>query len=298
VFVGEATANPNPVAGTSTVLSALASDDGGEAALTYTWALRDGPAAVTFSLNGTNAAKQTTAGFQAAGTYTFRVTARDASGATATSTVVVQVLQTVTTITLPPGVEVRLHGTATFEPTVFDQFGHLIADPPPLTWTVSGGGSIADGTFMAVRTKVRYSKRQDGYVVRTAGFINPTEGRTVVPRGDVVVTLGSTSTVVPLVDLGRGGSDDRRSRFKFRSRTAAISLLTLQNGSQRFKMKTKALADTALMLAPDEDTGRTADLPLTVEIPLGDGLTRFTTIVELVRPHAGTATWSRPGQVP
>jgi hypothetical protein len=545
---------------------------------------------VTFSLNGTNAAKQTTAGFQAAGTYTFRVTARDGSGATATSTVVVQVLQTVTTMTLPPGVEVGLHGTATFEPTVYDQFGALIVNPPPLTWAVSGGGTIADGTFtaggspggpytvrvtdpatgttgtttvtvvdlppivvvpptaevplgaplrlvtlgdddggepalrytwtvtgpgevvftingtndaknvfaiiripgrytftitvtdaagqtatatgtvdvvevvtdddvtdhamyvksgrfavqwkrhargkaadrlklvgfinpaglranlagtemaltlgdtevvggpldargryrtpkgatpklrfavsartgkfrlgigaadlrdlfgvapesgagimtipvgihlstadttdfgnrcefqyrtvanvrtsgrfrarrerlldgtfMAVRTKVRYSKRKDGYVVRTSGFINPTEGRIVSPRGDLVVTLGSTSTVVPLVDLGRSGADERRSRWKYRSRTAAISLLTLHNGSQRFKMKTQALADTDLMLAADDDAGRTADLPLTVEIPLADGMSRFTTIVELVRPHTGTTSWSRPGQVP
>ncbi len=53
----------------------LGADDGGEANLTYTWATTGTPpAAVTFSANGTNAAKNTTATFTKAGTYTFQVT--------------------------------------------------------------------------------------------------------------------------------------------------------------------------------------------------------------------------------
>ncbi|TMA30520.1 MAG: hypothetical protein E6J88_05670, partial [Deltaproteobacteria bacterium] len=43
-----ASASPNPVSGTTTNLTVLGADDGGEANLTYTWSPA-GPAAVTFS---------------------------------------------------------------------------------------------------------------------------------------------------------------------------------------------------------------------------------------------------------
>src|SRR5438132_238083 len=54
-----ASTNPNPTSNGSTNLGVLCADDGGEAALTYTWSSA-GPGAVTFSVNGTNAAKNTT----------------------------------------------------------------------------------------------------------------------------------------------------------------------------------------------------------------------------------------------
>src|SRR5205814_900242 len=59
-----ASASPDPVAATTTTLSVLGADDGGESNLTYTWAtIGTPPAAVTFSANGTNAARDTTATF-------------------------------------------------------------------------------------------------------------------------------------------------------------------------------------------------------------------------------------------
>jgi rhamnogalacturonan endolyase len=87
VVVTAATASPSPSYTKSATLTALATDDGGEAALTYTWSVvGTPPAAVTFSAaNGTNAGKSTTATFAAAGIYTLRVTVADASGRTATS---------------------------------------------------------------------------------------------------------------------------------------------------------------------------------------------------------------------
>ena len=90
---------PNPVSGTTASLSVLGADDGGEANLTYTWATTGTPpAAVTFSANGTNAAKTTTATFTKAGTYTLQVTVKDQPGLTATSPVAVTVNQTLTSI--------------------------------------------------------------------------------------------------------------------------------------------------------------------------------------------------------
>ena len=85
-----ASAAANPVSGATTALSVLGADDGGEPNLTYTWSC-SGPAGVTFSVNGPNRAKNTTATFPSAGRYTFQVTIADAGGLTATSSIVVTV---------------------------------------------------------------------------------------------------------------------------------------------------------------------------------------------------------------
>ena len=81
--------------GTTTALSVLGADDAGESNLTYTWATTGTPPApVTFSDNGDNTAKNTTATFSQAGNYTFQVTITDVGGLTATSSVDVAVSQT------------------------------------------------------------------------------------------------------------------------------------------------------------------------------------------------------------
>lgn len=71
-----ASAGANPVSGATTALSVLAADDGGEPKLTYTWSC-SGPAGLTFSVNGPNKARNTTATFPSAGRYTLQVTIAD-----------------------------------------------------------------------------------------------------------------------------------------------------------------------------------------------------------------------------
>ncbi len=106
-----AAASPNPVTATTTVLSVLGTDSGGEASLTYTWSA-SGPASVTFTANGTNGSKNTTAVFQQAGTYNVSVLIADAAGSTTSSTVAVTVNQTPTTVQVTPGpVTVSVQGT-------------------------------------------------------------------------------------------------------------------------------------------------------------------------------------------
>jgi hypothetical protein len=141
-----ASASPNPVTGTTTNLSVLGADDGGEANLTYTWSqVGTPPAVVAFSANGTNAAKNTVATFTKAGTYTFLVTIQDATGLTTTSTVSVTVQQTLTSITVTPGsVTVQRRKTVQFTAAGYDQFGTVLATQPAFTWSkVSGVGSIS-----------------------------------------------------------------------------------------------------------------------------------------------------------
>ena len=94
VLSAAATASPAPVTGTTTNLSALALGDTGQASLTYTWSatsIPPGASAPLFSTNGTNAAKNSTATFSRAGTYTFQVTIADSGNTIVTSTVTVVV---------------------------------------------------------------------------------------------------------------------------------------------------------------------------------------------------------------
>lgn len=146
-----ASATPNPVTASTTTLSVLGADDNSEANLTYNWATSGTvPAPVTFSANGTNAAKVITATFTKAGTYTFQATVKDQGNLTATSSVVVTVNQTITTITLTPlSVTVQTSATQQFTGIAFDQFGTQITTSV-LNWMVSSGGTIsAAGLFTA-----------------------------------------------------------------------------------------------------------------------------------------------------
>jgi hypothetical protein len=154
-----ASATPNPVTTTTTNLSALGADDGGEGNLTYTWNATAEPAGAnpTFSVNGTNAAKNSTVTFNRAGTYTFLVTITDTGGLTASSSVNVTVKQTLTSIVVSPSALTLAFGAKQqFSAQALDQFSQPVATQPSFTWSKrSGRGSIthtapSSGTGTAV----------------------------------------------------------------------------------------------------------------------------------------------------
>jgi hypothetical protein len=148
-----ASATPNPVTGTTSTLSVLGADAGGEASLRYTWSV-NGPGGVTFSANGSNAAKNTVATFSQAGTYTFKVTITNASGLTATSSTTVTVNQTLTSIAVSPAsATVNDGATQQFTATAFDQFGNALISAPSFAWSVGGAGAINNtGLYTAPAT--------------------------------------------------------------------------------------------------------------------------------------------------
>ncbi len=156
---------PFPLAGTSTVLTATASDDGGGTALTYTWLRTSGPAGfpVSFSENGNNAAQQTTATFAAAGSYTFEVTVRDGPGAVSTATIGVMVSATPSALSLSPATVTFAKGTSqVFTASLADQFGAPISRTPSTIWSNTGGGLIdASGTFTANEVGGPFTVRAD-----------------------------------------------------------------------------------------------------------------------------------------
>jgi subtilase family serine protease len=149
-----ASASPNPVTGTTTNLSVLGADDGGESNLTYTWTVTSEPsgaASPTYSANGTNAAKNTTATFYAAGSYTFQVTITDSGGLSVTSSASVTVNQTLTGVSVAPGKDTLApNASQQFVASAVDQFGKAMASQPAFTWSLSGIGTLnSSGLYTA-----------------------------------------------------------------------------------------------------------------------------------------------------
>jgi fibronectin-binding autotransporter adhesin len=146
----------NPVAGKQIGLSVTATDDEGEAGLTYLWSVI-GPQTVTFTGNGTNSAKSTTATFNSIGSHTLQVTVTDTKGLSTSGEVVVVVNSTPTVLSIHPnGVTLAVNESAGFNASVFDQFGSVMVNQPVL-WSVNGGGFIAtNGWFTATHAGSTY----------------------------------------------------------------------------------------------------------------------------------------------
>jgi PKD repeat protein len=76
-----------PASATTANLSVTGVDDSGQSNLTYAWAaVGTPPEPISFSVNGTNAAQNTVATFNAIGNYTLQVTIADPGGLTTTTT--------------------------------------------------------------------------------------------------------------------------------------------------------------------------------------------------------------------
>ncbi|HEY9228752.1 MAG TPA: hypothetical protein VIP11_19020, partial [Gemmatimonadaceae bacterium] len=196
-----AVANPSVVTRTTTALSTSGSDDQGESGLTYTWSTRSSPpAAVSFSSNGVNASKNTTATFAAPGTYALRVTARDAQGLAATSDVDVTVNATFASIGVTPA-SATIAGGATqqFTASGRDQFGGALVNQPAFTWSTSGGGTVDGlGVYSAGMTSGGpYS------VTARSGTISGTASVTISSSPPTTVSFGETA-VLPVDDSENG----------------------------------------------------------------------------------------------
>ena len=150
-----AAASVNAITNKSVQLSVLGADDAGEATLKYTWTTStlQGSSLFTFSVNGTNAAKNTVVTVKRAGTYVFTVTITDCGGLTTTSSVTVVVNPTVASISVGPAISLVSPGaTQQFTATAVDQFGNVMAIPPALAWTASAGTITAGGLYTAPGT--------------------------------------------------------------------------------------------------------------------------------------------------
>lgn len=191
-IVTDATATPATVTAMTTQLTALGDDDAGESGLTYTWSYVGGQflRPVTFSENGTNAAKTTMATFSLAGSYTFTVTVRDAQGLSTTSSVTVTVDQTPTSLDVTPAAtSVAYGGTQTFTASVLDQFDDALTVQPAISWTTNGGGTISNsGDFTSSAVGGPFT------ITATSGVLSGTASVTVT-KANATVTLSNLAQV-------------------------------------------------------------------------------------------------------
>ena len=140
--ISNISASPNPVTGTKTTLSVVATDPSG-GILSYTWSVLSQPAGTTAPTFNASHASLTTATFHAAGTYTFQVVVTSSlTGESTTATVSVTVVQTLTRVAVSPASFSVKHGTSLpLAAYAYDQFGNQIF--ASFTWSmVSGPGSV------------------------------------------------------------------------------------------------------------------------------------------------------------
>jgi Ca2+-binding RTX toxin-like protein len=140
---------------------------------------------VAFSVNGTNAAKNTTATFSAAGNYTFLVTITDSAGLKATSSVMVTVSQNASSLSLSPA-NVNLVGGATqqFTATMKDQFGNAMSSQPAYAWTLTGGGALSNtGLYTAPGGSTTATVQASGGGMSKTASVTVTGGTTALKPG-------------------------------------------------------------------------------------------------------------------
>ncbi|MGO9112830.1 MAG: hypothetical protein ACLP9L_26660 [Thermoguttaceae bacterium] len=167
--------------GTTASLSVLGSDAQGESSLVYDWTITSMPAggSATFSVNGTNAAKNDTVTFNEAGAYGITATIVDKSGLTVASSLKVNVGQTLTSILVTPGTASILVGaTQQFSAQGLDQFQRPMAAQPKLSWMASGGTISSAGLFTACSTAGNY-----GVAAYTSAMSGGAKVTVTVPLG-------------------------------------------------------------------------------------------------------------------
>jgi hypothetical protein len=198
-----AAATPSPVTGTSTQLSVLGADDGGESNLIYTWSVTGTSAPVSFSTNGSNVSKNVTATFTAAGTYQLLATIEDAEGAATTSSVIVQVVPTFTSVAVTPAnSSLERAASEPFSATALDQFGVALASQPGFTWSTLGsvGAIDSSGDYSAPDAGIGYAT-----VIAASGSLSGSA--TVALDDELSATVPGAQNTVPNTSVVFADSD-------------------------------------------------------------------------------------------
>jgi plastocyanin len=268
-----AAASPSSVTGTTTTLSVLGADDGGEPNLTYTWAATGEPAGADplFSDTGDNSAKYSTVTFDKFGPYTFTCTISDGQGGTVNSSVNVNVEQTLTGITVSPAnTDIDINGAQQFTAAGSDQFGNTMATPPTVAWTNSGAGSIGtSGIYTAPATG-----GSDTITATAGGFT----GLATVTITDGVPTVATSASASPSPVTGK---------------TTALSVLGADNGGESdltYTWTTLGGSPTGVTFSDNSDNSAkdatatftqsgTYDFQVTITNPLGLFTTSSVTVI-------------------
>ncbi len=195
-----ASANPSNVARMTSTLSVLAADTSGESHVTYTWSATVTPLGANpiFSVNGSNAAKNTTVTFNQAGLYTFTVTASDGLFF-AISLIPVTVTQTLSRIAVAPSSgTLDSNQSQIFTATGYDQFGQALTIPAAITWSVDAGGV---GTIDTLGVYSAGAIAGSATVRATDGLISGIANVVVTAAAAPIVTLPTLPSLPPALQI-------------------------------------------------------------------------------------------------
>jgi hypothetical protein len=181
---------------TTVVLGGGATDDGGVDNLTYTWTVISTPGGAAPLVNPISSPDFPAAArvsLDRIGAYNFVLTARDAQGMIATSSVSYVLAPKVTSLDVgPSAATVQSGGTAKFTAVPLDQFGRPMQLPGPVSWQVVFGIGTIDA---------------NGLYTAPADQTGPAEIRAVVPTGPPAIADYAAVTVVPANPPTAGGVD-------------------------------------------------------------------------------------------
>lgn len=162
VFLNQPLPSSETTSGKTIALSVLGDDDGGEGNLSYAWSIvakPDGAPSPTYSDNGSNAAKNITVRFRAAGEYTFACTLIDAFGETVSANVSLTVNQKFSAVMVSPNPRSLYVGQSQrFTATAVDQFSRAMNSQPTFIWSKSGVGRLnSTGKYFAPEDAIGFA---------------------------------------------------------------------------------------------------------------------------------------------
>lgn len=180
--ISQISATPTQANGKTYTLKVLASNPAG-GALTYAWSVLSLPSGARAPAFGSKGSSSSGVTFYQAGTYIFQVQVTNRSGLSTTATVSVTINPILASIAVTPNSVTVKHGTTQqFIVIAYDQFHNPLADPPLITWSLSGLGTIdSNGLYTApgsfgrafARTTIKVTARGDGVTISaTAAVLN------------------------------------------------------------------------------------------------------------------------------
>jgi hypothetical protein len=283
--------------GAPVALAALGADDGGEAALVYTWSAT-GPAGVSFSANGSNAAKSTSATFVAVGTYACTVRISDAEGLAVGSMVSVVIASAnqapiVASAARTLGQAVA-GGTMAISVRGADDGGESALT---YVWSASGPGAVAFAANRTNAAKATTATFAIGGSYRIVATIRDAFGLTTTSAVDALVESPQAPTLIAEAVVGTG-SDDAEERIGSGSVDIASSDLELThegNAAQVVGLRFRSVAvprgaiivDARIQFAVDETSSAAASLIIRGQA--ADSAPTFTTRARDITDRARTS---------
>ena len=223
--------NPAVVIGTSSILSVLGHDDGGEFNLRYNWSIISKPAGAanpTFNVNNSNAAKNATVTYYRAGTYQFQVTITDSNNLSIASTILsVTVNQTLSAIAVSPSpVIMAVDITQQFSGSATDQFGQPYTGAVTYSWSANYGSITSGGLYTPNATGTKM-------VTASAGGFSK--------NVTVVVTEAATAPTVASIVTKATGDNPTSNSYNVNANQLVIAVVGASRTSASFSLSNTSI---------------------------------------------------------